>query len=148
MAVKLKFRDYEPRDHGECLSVFDENCPAFFAPNERADYIAFLTGDSRHYVVAMLEDKVVGAYGVHPLPQNAAALHWILLSPSLHGHGAGSVMMSRVLSQIRAWNRSPLYISASHRSAPFFSRFGAIEISRELDGWGPGMHRVEMLIRL
>jgi hypothetical protein len=37
-------------------------------------------------------------------------------------------------------------ISASQVSAPFFARCGARELSRVRDGWGPGMHRVEMEI--
>ncbi|WP_242112849.1 hypothetical protein [Luteimonas aquatica] len=40
--------------------------------------------------------------------------------------------------------RPTLHISASHKSAPFFARFGALETARVPDGWGPGMHRVEM----
>lgn len=146
MIGKPRFRAYETTDRADCLRLFDENCPEFFAPNEREDYIAFLEHHSRDYLVASIEDKILAAYGFHLLPENAAALHWILLSRSSQGQGLGSLMMSRVLSQMRDNNRAPLYISASHKSAPFFSRFGAIEISREPDGWGPGMHRVEMRI--
>jgi N-acetylglutamate synthase-like GNAT family acetyltransferase len=146
MIAKPMFRVYEPTDRAKCLRLFDENCPEFFAPNEREDYSDFLAHDSKDYVVVSSEEKILAAYGLHPLAGNAAALHWILLSRSLQGQGLGSLIMSRVLSQMRDSDRSPLYISASHKSAPFFSRFGAIEISREPDGWGPGMHRVEMRI--
>jgi GNAT superfamily N-acetyltransferase len=146
MIAKLRFRVYETADRADCLRLFDENSPEFFSPNEREDYMDFLSHHSQHYVVALLEDKILAAYGFHPLPGNAAALHWILLSRASQGKRLGSLMMSHVLSQMRDSNRSPLYISASHKSAPFFSRFGAIEISREPDGWGPGMHRVEMRI--
>jgi GNAT superfamily N-acetyltransferase len=146
MIAEPRFRSYEITDRADCLRLFDENCPEFFAPNEREDYVAFLAHHSKDYVVASLEDKILAAYGFHPLPENAAALHWILLSRASQGKGLGSLLMSRVLSQMRDSNRSPLHISASHKSAPFFSRFGAIEISREPDGWGPGMHRVEMRI--
>ena len=146
MIAKPLFRVYATTDRAECLRLFDENCPEFFAPNERENYIDFLTHDSKDYVVASSEDKILAAYGFHLLPENAAALHWILLSRSSQGQGLGSLIMSGVLSQMRDSNRSPLYISASHKSAPFFSRFGAIEISRQPDGWGSGLHRVEMRI--
>jgi hypothetical protein len=39
-------------------------------------------------------------------------------------------------------------ISASHKSAPFFERFGAEPTSVTEDGWGPGMHRVQMELQL
>ena len=146
MIAEPQFRPYETADQADCLRLFDENCPAFFAPNERPDYNDFLVRGSKDYIVASVEGRVIAAYGLHPLPENAAALHWILLSPSMHGQGLGSLIVLRVLSQMQEFNRSPLYISASHKSAPFFSRFGAVEISRQADGWGPGMHRVEMQI--
>ena len=38
----MQFRAYQPADREACLALFDENCPAFFAPNEREDYEAFL----------------------------------------------------------------------------------------------------------
>jgi hypothetical protein len=30
--------------------------------------------------------------------------------------------------------------------SPFFARFGAVEARRTSDGWGPGMHRVDMVL--
>jgi hypothetical protein len=39
-------------------------------------------------------------------------------------------------------------IAASHLSAPFFTRFGAKEVRCTKDGWGAGMHRVDMLLPL
>ena len=38
----------------------------------------------------------------------------------------------------------PVSIAASHKSAPFFARFGARIVETTPDGWGPGMHRVDM----
>jgi hypothetical protein len=53
-------------------------------------------------------------------------------------------MMTRVLDVIRTRRVSLLHIAASHKSAPFFARFGAHEAARIVDGWGPQMHRVDM----
>ena len=85
MIAKPTFRVYEPTDRAKCLRLFDENCPEFFAPNEREDYSDFLAHDPKDYVVVSSEDKILAAYGLHPLAGNAAALHWILLSRSLQG---------------------------------------------------------------
>ncbi len=52
--------------------------------------------------------------------------------------------MSRVLGESMRSGRSPIHISASPKSAPFFAKFGAVEVSTIQDGWGPAMHRVEM----
>jgi GNAT superfamily N-acetyltransferase len=143
-----RFRPYEDTDRSACLALFDANCPEYFAPNERSDYAQFLEARPDNYNVCLLGDSVVGAYGLYPLAEFSAALHWILLSPTVQGRGFGSAIMTRVISEMRRAGHSLLRISASHKSAPFFTRFGAIELSTVVDGWGPGMHRVEMQLAL
>jgi len=38
----ITFRTYRDADREACTSIFDANCPAFFAPNERQEYEEFL----------------------------------------------------------------------------------------------------------
>lgn len=140
----LRFRPYKVHHLLGCLALFDANCPAYFAPNERADYEAFLSGQDEGYKVCCDGDAIVGAFGVYPIDGVSAALHWILLAPNVHGCGMGSAIMGEVIRELEASRRSVLHISASHKSAPFFEKFGASVLSRVSDGWGPGMHRVEM----
>ncbi len=135
------FRPYRGADRGTCLALFDENCPDFFAPNERGDYERFLDAVGE-YQLCVLHDRVVGAYGLCP-DADRLALRWMMLSPRHQRRGLGSAIMARVLAEVRRAGGT-LRISASHKSAPFFARFGGLERSRIPDGWGPGMHRVEM----
>ena len=103
----MTFRPYQAADRDACLALFDANCPAFFAPNERGDYAAFLA-DGGDYHVALSGGRIVGAEGRVPR----------------------------------------LHIAASHRSAPFFARFGSQTVKTTPNGWGPGMDRVDMVLRL
>lgn len=143
-----QFRDFMAADRTSCLLLFDMNCPAYFAPNERDDYAQFLETHASQYKVCLLDGHIVGADGLYATDADNRALHWILFSPAIHGFGLGSMVMSRVIDEAKASNASLLHISASHKSAPFFARFGATELSTTTDGWGPGMHRVEMRIAL
>ncbi len=52
--------------------------------------------------------------------------------------------MTRVLEIVRTCGEGPLHIAASHKSAPFFARFGAQETATTPNGWGRDMHRVDM----
>lgn len=144
----VQFGPFHTADRAACLAIFAANCPEFFAPNERDDYAAFLDADPQGYEVCRIGGRIVGAFGVRPMNASTAALHWILLAPDSKGHGLGSSIMARALDTLRSTARSVLRISASHRSAAFFARFHAVELSRHSDGWGPGMHRVEMQITL
>lgn len=130
-------------DRTACLALFDANCPAFFAPNERDDYVAWLDG-TRAYTVATLDGGVVGAYGV--TPGDDVALNWIMISPHHQGRGLGGAIMARVVDEARVLGADVVHIAASQHSAPFFARYGAIERSTTTDGWGPGMHRVDMTL--
>ncbi len=146
MRAAPRFRSYRSDDRAECLRLFDANCPEFFAPNERADYEGFLDAVADDYEVCTVEERVVGAFGLRPHEAGGVALRWIVVSVELQGQGIGSAMMQRVFERARAAAATHLYIGASHKSAPFFARFGARETARLPNGWGPGMHRIDMLL--
>ena len=138
------FRPYRANDRETCLQLFDGNCPAFFAPNERSDFEQFLDAAVDRYQVCLVDGHIVGAYGVYPDGPDCWALRWILLSRHVQGQGIGTAMMTRIVAELRQVEGARLRISASHKSAPFFAKFGARERTTIPDGWGPGMHRVEM----
>ncbi len=146
MSAPPGFRAYQREDRSACLKLFDASCPEFFAPNERADYEDFLDTTADGYEVCVLDDRVVGAFGLKPHEPGGIALRWIIVAVELQGHGIGSAIMQRALERARAANASHLYMGASHKSAPFFARFGARETATVPHGWGPGMHRVDMLL--
>ncbi len=143
----VDFRDYRDADRAACLALFDANCPAFFAPNERDDYEHWLSDASeRGYQLACMDEVVVGAFGLRADTSAAAALNWIMISPDHQGRGIGGAMMARVIDEARAARIGTVHIAASQHSAPFFARFGAREIRQTPDGWGLGMHRVDMVL--
>ena len=141
----ITFRPYAASDRAACLAIFDDNCPEFFAPNERDDYAAFLSASGDAYTIADVDGRVAGGYGLVP-ERDALALRWILFSRGMQGRGLGGRVMARALDEMRERRVMQLHIAASHRSAPFFARFGATEVKTTRDGWGPGMHRVDMLL--
>ncbi|OHB32087.1 MAG: hypothetical protein A2790_11125 [Phenylobacterium sp. RIFCSPHIGHO2_01_FULL_69_31] len=142
------FTPYTSEQREACLAVFDENCPEFFAPNERADYARFLDAVGPAYRLCRRDGQVVGAFGLMPgSTPDEAHLNWILLSPSAQGAGLGRAIMTEAAAQAAARGIVRVAIAASHRSAPFFARFGAEEHIRTEDGWGPGTHRVDMVWR-
>lgn len=140
----LNSRAWRAEDRDACLGLFDANCPEFFAPNERAEYAAWLDAEPQGYHVCMLDGRVAGAWGLRQREDGDCVLNWILLAPAVQGRGIGRRIMQEVRDELRARGAARLHIGASHKSAPFFARFGAVEIRRTPDGWGPGMHRVDM----
>lgn len=144
MTLSSSFRPYRSSDRETCLAIFDANCPSFFAPNERADYISFLDGTPEGYEVCEVDGGVVAAFGLIPGDANDNRLVWIMLDPGSQGGGIGSVIMKRIISQCSDSGSRMIGIAASQKSSPFFAKFGAKATAYTRDGWGPGMDRVDM----
>ena len=130
------------------MDIFDANCPEYFAPNERQEYEDFLEEVPDDYEVCEADGRVCGAFGLFDDGDSVKALNWILLDPKTQGIGVGSKIMERVEYLGRASETKIVRIAASHKSAPFFARFGANTTSFTKEGWGPGMDRVDMELKL
>jgi len=139
-----QFRPYRTGDQPACLALFDANCPAYFDPGERPGYLQFLSDVPEGYEVCLHEHRIVGAYGIRPHAPDEVIIRWILIAPDAQGIGVGSAMMGRALSVVRASGARLLHMAASHKSAPFFAKFGARATATIHHGWGPGLHRVDM----
>ena len=148
MSPNLRFRSYLPTDKEACLELFDANCPEFFSPNERTDYENFLEANPDSYELCFGDGPVVGAFGLIGDGAHDRSLNWILLNPSSQGLGIGATIMERVVLDALESGVRVVNIAASHKSAPFFAKFGANEVTVTDNGWGPGMHRVDMELRL
>ena len=130
------------------MTIFDVNCPQYFAANERDDYAGFLATEPSGYEVCTVGGKLAGAFGLRRGSGDNVSLTWIMLDPSLQGIGLGSAIMKRVIGSAHARRSRFVEIAASHRSAPFFAKFGASVSKNTTDGWGPGMDRVDMQLKL
>ena len=139
------FRIYSTADFATCMAIFDTNCPTFFAPNERMSFEQFLMGAPSTYMVCFEEEKILGSYGTWVNPGNMSGhLFWMMIDASGQRRGIGTAMMERALQECRSGEATIVRIAASQKSAPFFARFGAREISHKAEGWGPGLDRVDM----
>jgi len=148
MKSQVTFRPYSRDDKESCLGLFDANCPEFFAPNERADYQRFLEMGSSGYELCLINDEVAGAFGLMGDADTRRRLNWIMLNPRFRGLGAGRATMERVVSLASFERVQFVDIAASQKSAPFFARFGAVTLKVIDNGWGAGMHRIDMELPL
>ena len=143
-----RIRRYAETDRDRMLAIFDANTPAFFAVNERADFMRYLDGNAGLYMVVERGADLAAGFAVAPGAAGRAHLNWILVDPAMQGGGIGVAMMAAAKERALGLDAALLDIAASQHSAPFFTRFGARELGRIDNGWGPGMHRVDMELPL
>ena len=148
MKAETTFRPYTDRDKEVCLDLFDANCPEFFAPNERADYASFLDSGPEGYELCLADGRVAGAFGLIGNGNLRRRLNWIMLDPRFQGSGTGRAIMDLIRTRAAAAGIRAVDIAASHKSARFFEKCGAVTVAVAENGWGPGMHRVDMELLL
>lgn len=141
-------RPYTEDDKAACLQLFDLNCPSFFSLNERDDYETFLIRENEDYLVLTQGRSVIGAFGLSLTNPKVGRLRWILLHPDFQGKGLGSRIMTQVRNMAKVKNLDCVSIAASQHSAPFFAIYGASTVEVIPHGWGPGMHRHDMVLSI
>ena len=146
--ASIQFNPYDSEHFDACLALFDANCPAYFAPNERDEYARFLAADPSGYEICTVDDNIRGAFGISMDGTREARLNWILLDPDVQGAGIGSAIMRRVLAASRAAGAQTLGIATSQFASAFFAKHGASTTAVTADGFGAGMDRVDMVIQL
>ena len=80
--MELTFRLYDPSQVEACLSLFDSNCPAFFAAEERRDYFEFLSAAPLNYFLGFYGNNVVCAFGYSATSDERPSLNWIMVAPA------------------------------------------------------------------
>lgn len=147
----------------QCLAVFEQNVPTFFAVNEREDLEEFFTeflgkvnvqADGQfdvqvdaQYMVVLHDEVVNGCFGLTELtPKNSAGISWIMISPTYQGKGVSKEMMQACFIAAKDHNLIHINIAASHLSAPFFKHYSAQATNYIENGWGQDMHRIGMVL--
>lgn len=144
------FRQYQTSDRSACLAIFDSNTPEWFAPHEREHFELFLDNGPESYFVLINRDGIVeGAGGIEVEPERRMAwLTWGMVDPARHRQGLGRLQLEHRLDLLRGIPEvDRVCIDTSHKTAPFFARFGFVAQRIIPDGYADGLDRHEMTLR-
>lgn len=130
--------------------MFDENCPQYFAPNERKDFLEYLSDYGSEYIIYEQDRQIKCAFGLNlDTSVKTASIRWIMVTRGSHQQCLGKVMMQHAIERAKTYPEiQAIAISASQHSAPFFAKWGAVTQNTLENGWGPEIHRVGMLLPL
>lgn len=146
MTQNITFKPFSQQYLQACMTIFEQNCPDYFAPNERQDYQKFLSDCPDGYDICLIDDNVVGAYGLCVDEHHKWHINWIMIASKAQGQGVGSAMMHRAIATAQQHSVETIHIAASHLSAPFFAQYGATVVKEIPNGWGTAMHRIDMVL--
>ena len=109
---ELIFSDYHPSDRPTCSALFERNCPAYFAIEERSAYQAFLEAEPKPYWIAWTDNVAVACYGV-TIERDVAGIDWIMVDPSYQSKGVGDAMVKRAFNLFNKHNVKAVKVATS-----------------------------------
>ena len=129
LKLPLHFRPYCDKDHDSCIAVYREN-ELYFPRGDIAEFAKSLRTAQRNFIVATLDDKVVGFGGIDVWAPEVALFCWGMVSPRYQGRRIGTTLFLLRIAQLSC-PPSGLYvvIFALDYSMRFYARFGFEEVA-------------------
>ncbi len=148
--MTASMRAFRPADLPACLALFDSNVPEYFRDHERDEFEAFLRALPGPYFVLEEGATIVacGGYAVRAA-EGEADLCWGMVHGSRHGRGYGRLLSAHRLEEAQ---KDPglraVVLHTSQHTVGFYEKLGFSLLSTEPDGYGSGLDRCEMRLRL
>lgn len=144
----MPMRPYQEHDREACLALLSANTPAHFAPEEWADFGAYLDAAPEYFQVVEEGQDLVACGGIESFPaRGEAEFRWVMAAPAAQGRDLGRALMLESVHYLRertAIRRILVYTTPG--SAGFFRKLGfpSETLRSEKDYWTQGLH-LEML---
>lgn len=151
-------RSYLKSDRQACLAIFDANCPTYFSPNEREQFVSWLDGQDSgtftypnsmadFFYVVLLDFNVIGCGGFY-ITKDApvARISWGMIHPDFQHQGYGTKLLMFRMKQIEyLFPNHHMELDTSQHSFPFYEKleFETKRITHH--AYQPGLHRYDMV---
>lgn len=145
-------RKYDKADFSRVLDLLSRNTPAYFAPEETADFREYLHQYPNTYYVAVEGEEIVGSGGINFGFDEGkkARISWDMVHPDWQGKGLGSALLNRRIVEIKKDRLvETIEVRTSQLAYEFYGKLGFKLIETAKDFWAPGfdLYRMEMGLR-
>ncbi|PVY39217.1 GNAT family N-acetyltransferase [Pontibacter virosus] len=143
-------RPYTPADQEALLQILRLNTPAYFAPEEEADFVLYLRERREDYFVVEREGQVAGAGGINYFDGYTwARLSWDLIHPAFQGKGIGRELTLFRIAKLKGKpNMKWLQVRTSQFVYLFYQRLGFDLEKVEQNFWAEGIDLYQMKMNL
>ena len=139
-------RPYQETDKPALLALIGLHTPAFFAPQEEADFARYLATEAQHYFVLEEAGQITACGGYNLLPNNTRAhLSWDLVHPASQGKGLGTALTEFRIAELKKHPHvQTLVVRTTPQAFRFYQKFGFAITQTAADFWAPGYHLVQL----
>lgn len=150
--MNIHIRNYLPSDKENVMAVFDSNCPAYFAPEERVLLENYLDHELEIYAVIESDDRIIGNGGVNTEITEEGRngiISWGMIHPDFHGMKIGSKLLEWRIEQLKQLpDLQKIIVRTSQLVAPFYAKHGFELKLQKKDFWAKGFDLYQMEIHL
>ena len=143
-------RVYVPEDQEILLDLLRLNTPAYFAPEEEAEFVEYLGLHPHEHYVWEEGQQVLGCAGCSWYPNSDdGRVAWFIVDPQAQGKGIGRGLLQHCLERLRTNPATIRVIVRTSQLAEGFFASGGFQVERrEKDYWAPGFDLVYMTMIL
>jgi ribosomal protein S18 acetylase RimI-like enzyme len=147
---QVTFRPYLRDDRAECIAIAEGNVDPFLDPEEPGLFASFLDKlpdlDALRYAVAEVDGQVVACFGLYfDEAKRDAHFCWGLVDRAHHRRGIGRAMCAERIAWAEGREGWTLSLGTTQHTVAFYERMGFKTVKLTPDGYGPGLHRYDML---
>ncbi|MCE3259899.1 MAG: family N-acetyltransferase [Bacteroidetes bacterium] len=157
----LNIRPYKPSDYDSCIRIFKSNLPLYFDPTElpllekwllgmNDNKIVYPSNEKEYFFVAELNSEVVACGGYYLPKDNAVAkMAWGMVDHKHHKKGFGKeLLMFRIDKITRDQPLRVIELDTSQHTFLFFEKTGFEVVKITENGYGPDLHRYDMIKKI
>lgn len=145
----ISYRSYRKEDQERLLGIFQSNCPKYFDPADKEEFIDFLDNyTDENYLVALSNGKIVGCGG-HYRKDEMYGIAWGMFESG----SIGSRQLLRVADDfyyaietkiLDEKTGYPILINTTQLMEKMFNRYGFVTYKVIPDGFGKGLDEYRM----
>ncbi|WGQ08773.1 GNAT family N-acetyltransferase [Pedobacter gandavensis] len=148
----INIRAHQPEDRPALLSLLRLNTPAYFSPEEEADFIDYLDHFADHYYVLEIDGEILGCGGFNlSEDEETGKISWDMFHPNSQGKGLGTALTKFRIEKIKEIDSVKiLSVRTSQMAYKFYEKFG-LELREVVkDYWEVGfdLYRLDQDINL
>lgn len=149
---KIKIRAHQPEDRPHLLNLLRLNTPAYFSPEEEADFIDYLDHFADNYYVLEIDGEIFGCGGFNLSEDGETGkISWDIFHPDSQGKGLGTALTKFRIEKIKEIDSVKiLSVRTSQMAYKFYEKFG-LELKEVVkDYWEVGfdLYRLDRDINL
>jgi predicted GNAT family N-acyltransferase len=151
-ARELHISAYNPQHREACINAFLSNVPEFFTVPEIDQYKRWLQqiedNNGHHYYVVYINDQLVACGGFSRNENNTVSFTWGLVHRHFHKQRIGEQLLTFRLQKIKeTYPDLVVVLDTTQHSYTFFERYGFVTEKYTENGYAPGMHRYDMVLK-